>query len=71
MPKRDAIQLENRSLFEDGFAEMVRALRPTAIILYESANYGRLKQLESLGVGILQFDSDTSSAFKRRLADES
>ena len=39
MPKRDAIQLENRSLFEDGFAEMVRALRPTAIILYESANY--------------------------------
>ena len=71
MPERAATELENQPLFEDGFAEMVRALKPTAIIVYGSANYGCLKQLESLGVGILQFDSDTSSAFKGRLADES
>ncbi|MDO4851185.1 MAG: DUF4417 domain-containing protein [Actinomycetota bacterium] len=63
-------KLENRPLFEDGLAEMVKVLRPTVIVVYGSANYECLKQLETLGVEVLQFDSETSCAFERRSADE-
>ena len=63
-------KLENRPLFEEGFAEMVRVLRPTVIIVYGSANYECLRQLEQLGVIVLQFDSDTNNAFQRRQVDE-
>lgn len=63
-------KLENRPLFEEGLAEMVRVLRPAVIIVYGSANYECLKQLKSLGVMVLQFNSDTNNALRRRPADE-
>lgn len=58
----------NRALFEEGFLEMLELLKPTAIIVYGSANYGCIKEAERRGAIILQFDSDASRAFAKEAA---
>ena len=45
---------------------MVRVLRPYAIIIYGSANYPCLKNLEKKGIKIYSYPSRIASYFKSR-----
>ena len=44
---------------------MISVLKPTAIIIYGSANYECLRSLQKQGIKIIQFDSETSKAFAK------
>lgn len=63
-------RIENRPLFEFGLKKMVEILSPYAIIIYGSANYPFIQELEEIGITIVSFPSKTSEAFKRRKNDE-
>lgn len=60
----------NRPLFEEGFAEMIVRLKPTAIIVYGSSNYDCFEKARGIGIEIYQFDSDTSAAFAKGAVHE-
>lgn len=59
-------KLKDRKRFEEGLNEMVRVLRPYAIIINGSANYPCLKNLEKQGIKIYSYPSRTASYFKSR-----
>lgn len=63
-------KVANRPLFEEGLIEMVDQLKPTAIIVYGSANYPCFTALTNQGILILQFDSETSRAYAREVKHE-
>lgn len=60
----------NRPLFEEGFVEMLSRLRPTAIVVYGSCNYGCFEKARDAGIKIYQFESATSMAFAKRMSHE-
>lgn len=53
----------NRPLFEDGLVEMAARLKPTALVVYGSANYSCFNDLAERGITVIQFDSETSQAY--------
>lgn len=55
--------LENRPDFEKGLFKMVDLINPRTILVYGSANYDFFKKLESAGIQIVPFLSDTNLAF--------
>ncbi len=58
--------LENRFLFEIGFQEMIKILRPKIILVRGSVNYDVFKQAEKDGIEIIPFDSETCISFRKR-----
>lgn len=60
--------LENRSLFDEGFMEMIKRLKPHAIIVYGSSNYPIFNYAELLGINIVSFQSKTAKDFAKRVA---
>lgn len=60
----------NRPLFEEGFDELIRVVKPRAIIVYGSARYAWFKTTEEKGIEIKAFPSETSIAFKGAVRDE-
>ena len=58
--------LENREQFYKWLEEMIKVLKPTAILIYGSANYPCFEKLKNLGIKIIQFESKTSQDFSRR-----
>lgn len=63
-------KLIDRDRFESGLREMVRILQPHTIIVCGSANYKCFAELESQGIRIVAFPSQTSVAFERRKSHE-
>jgi hypothetical protein len=60
----------NRPLFTDGLMEMVRRLKPTAIIVYGSSGCKCFDEVSAMGIEICQFDSETSVAFAKGAGHE-
>lgn len=58
--------LENRGQFRLWLDELVKVLRPKAIIIYGSSNYEEIQRLHNLSIEIYQFEGRTSQGFKRR-----
>ena len=56
---------ENRPSFETGLFKMAEVLKPSAIIVYGSANYDCFRKLANEGFRIVPFPSDTSAAFSK------
>ena len=56
----------DRQRFNEGFAEMLKILRPYAIIIYGSANYSCFDDAKAQGIQIVDFPSKTAKAFSRR-----
>lgn len=63
-------KLENRTLFRDGFLEMIEVLKPKAIVVYGSSNYEFFRSIVERGIEVIQFDSDTAKAFAREVGNE-
>ena len=59
-------KLKDRKRFEEGLDEMIRVLRPYAIIIYGSANYLCFDKLKDQGIEIYSYPSRTASYFKSR-----
>ena len=59
-------KLIDRKRFESGINEMMRVLSPHTIIVYGSANYPCLENLEKLGIRILSYPGHTATGFERR-----
>ncbi len=59
-------ELINRPLFEEGLYRMVDILNPHTIIVYGSANYKFIKDLEIAGIKIISFKSETNQAFETK-----
>lgn len=53
----------NRKLFEKGFEQMVRVIKPTTIIIYGSANSPAINKAKAMGIVIIAFPSNTSQVF--------
>ncbi|MBR2694205.1 MAG: DUF4417 domain-containing protein [Thermoguttaceae bacterium] len=54
----------NRSIFEEGLAEMVRVLRPHSILVYGSSNYKCFDKLKERGIRIKTIASRMNQTFK-------
>ncbi len=63
-------KLENRTLFIDGFLEMIDVLKPKAIVVYGSANYECFRNTAERGIEVIKFESDTAKAFAKEVGDE-
>ena len=63
-------KIEDRKRFEQGLYEMVRRLRPHAIIVYGSAKYPCFEKLRQEGITIVEYQSKTSRAFERGAQNE-
>ena len=55
----------NRELFEKGFDQMLKTIKPSAIIIYGSGNSPVIKKAQDMGVMVIPFPSKTSKAFLR------
>ncbi len=56
---------KNRPLFEQGLAEMVRVLEPHTILVYGSANYACLHDLQKQGIRIIAYQGSTAKRFAK------
>ena len=65
-PKR----IEDRHRFETGLNEMALQLKPTAILVYGSANHPCFEELKKEGIRIIQYPSETSQYYERRKNNE-
>lgn len=63
-------KLENRTLFRDGFLEMIEVLKPEAIVVYGSSNYEFFRFVAEKGIKVVHFDSDTAKAFTKEAGNE-
>lgn len=61
---------KNRPLFEEGFFELIAKLKPAAIIVYGASTYECFEKIKNMGIEVYQFDSDTSVAFRKKVAHE-
>lgn len=59
---------ENRQLFDNGFLEMIKRLKPHTIIVYGSENYHIFDYARLAGITIVSFPSKTARDFARRVA---
>lgn len=59
-------RLIDRKRFEEGLDEMVKILKPYAIIIYGSANYSCFDKLKDQDIKIYSYPSRTASYFKNR-----
>lgn len=59
-------KLLDRTRFEEGLFEMVKVLKPYAIIVYGSAKYSCFETLKRFGIKIFEFQSRTSSYYQQR-----
>jgi len=57
--------LLDRERFEKGLFEMVERLHPHTIIIYGSANYECFEELKRRGIQVIQYEGQTSSAYRR------
>lgn len=60
--------IQNRQQFKIWLNELIKVLKPKAIIFYGSSNYNDIRELIGKGIKIYQFESKTSLDFKRRRA---
>ena len=56
----------DRQRFNEGFFKMIEVLHPYAIIVYGSANYPCFREAKAQGIQIIDFPSNTATAFSRR-----
>lgn len=66
----DIRRIDNRPLFEGGFTEMVKRIKPRTIVFYGSANNHCIKELERNGIEIIAFPSETECAYKKEGRNE-
>ena len=59
---------EAREVFEAGFGPMLDVVAPRRIVVYGSRNSAVFEEAEKRGVEIVQFDTETAKAFKKRSA---
>jgi hypothetical protein len=59
---------EAREVFEAGFGPMLDVVAPRRIVVYGSRNSAVFEEAEKRGVKIVQFDTETAKAFKKRSA---
>ena len=59
---------EARKVFEDGFAPMLEAARPTRIVVYGSRRSSVFDSAENDGIEIAAFESATAAVFSKRSA---
>jgi len=57
--------LENRPLFEEGLAAMMRTLEPHTIVVYGSAKYECFRELEGRGVRVVEYPSAAARRFSK------
>ena len=62
-------KLENRPLFEQGLAQMMRVLNPRMVIVYGSANYSFFRNLPDTTI-VAPFESSTSLVFSSKRGSE-
>ena len=58
--------IENRSMFDAGFRELVKRKRPSTLVVVGSAEYPVFDEAKSAGIAVVQFDGPTCSYFKAR-----
>ena len=55
---------EDKQAFSEGFAAVVRRLKPSTVVVYGAAPDNIFKKYRDAGIKIIQFDSETASAHK-------